>query len=319
MATTTTETKKSTHAGRGSAVLAGVLTLLGLIALAVPLGAMLDASFNTITLTTKDQINQVLTLGVVLSAAALVFAVVAVVVGALALLRARPRMRVITEVVALLVAIGSGFFLFGTALPRAQAVQNLNNNVVPFAQSLSTNCQTPLDNTTADLNKALNDVEATQTDNASFAAAMQTDSGKLSTDASALSKSLGVLNTLKAPDAKYTKLLQDCINTVKAEDDFLTNDNGANAIALPAPYSALVPGGKVSGIDLLKDAGLVSGGLGPIHVSEGALQPLVGFALQQVLAVKNPVLTQEGDQLKADIQSTLDTNLSPFVVKVALS
>lgn len=319
MATTTSETATRKHAGRALAVLAGVITILGVVALAILFGAIGDANINKLTLTTTDQITQVLTDGVLLSAAALVLGIIGLLVALVEFLRSHSRARLVTLAVALLVAVIGGLFLFTTALPRAQAVQNLNDHTVPFARSLAANCQTPLDNTTADLKLALSDTQANISNNASFAAAMQTDAGKLQADAKALSNASTVLAGLKAPDAKYDPLLQNCQATVKAEDDFLTNDSGQNAIALPPPYNVLVPGGKVSGIDLVQDAGAVAGGSLPIHVAEGQLQPLVAYALTQVVAVSNPTLTQQGNQLKSDIQSTLDTNLAPYVVKVPLS
>lgn len=317
MATTSTETAKKTHQGRGYALLSGVFSVLGLAALAVIAYALVQG--HSIVLKTTDQITQVLTLGVVLSGAALVLGVVGLIVGLVALLRSRSRARTVGAAVSLLVALCGGLFLFTTALPRAQAVQNLNDHVVPFARALNTYCQTPLNNTTADFQHALNDTEATISDNASFASAMQGDVSRLNADATALSAATLKLQALTAPDAKYQQLLHDCMTTVQGTHDFLVNDAGANAIPLPAPYAALVPGGKVSGIDLLQDAGAAAGGLLPLHLPEGAIQPLVEIALKQVVNTTNPTLTAEGNQLKADIQATLNTNLSPFVVDVPLS
>lgn len=319
MSITTTEAT-TTKAGNGLAGIGAILTLLGLVAIAVPFLVLLYAQTNgDVQLSTADQINTLLTTGIVITIAALVLGALALICLVLATVRARRTGRIVGLVLALIVVVASAGFLVSTMLPRAAAIQHLNNKVVPFAQTLQANCQTPLNNTTAHLNSTLQDVQNDVSDDAGFAAAMQIDQNNLQNDATALTNGLNTLKNTTAPDAKYQPLLQDCVATVKVEVDFLTNDTGTNAIALPAPYSTLVPGGTVSGIDLLKDSALVASGGVPIHIKPGTIQPLVAFALQQVLAVTNPKLTQEGDQLVQDIHDTLNTNLAPFVVTVPVS
>src|SRR6185437_8572608 len=85
-----------------------------------------------------------------------------------------PRQGVITLIGSVLLLLLSAGFLFGMALPRASAVQNLNDKVIPFAQTMRDNCKAPLNQTTEDLTTILNYANATKTSDKGYAGGVGT-------------------------------------------------------------------------------------------------------------------------------------------------
>jgi hypothetical protein len=293
------------------------LTLLAAAALAVPLLLALYAALTgAVHLATAGQVGGLLTAYTLLAGAAVALAAIGTGAHTTRMVRSRGRegRPAIGAAAALLVVAAAALLV--VVLPRASAVQRLNDTLVPFGTAMRDDCKKPLDQVTTDLTKARDDTRASGTDNAAFAAAMQADSTLVQNDAAALKSGAAGLKSVRAPQATYQALLDDCTATVNGEYDFLTNDAGANAIPLPPPFSSLVP--KVSGINLLIDAGSVAAGQTPFKVKPGELQGLVGAALDQILGVKDPKLTAEGDQLTRDIQDALDNDLAPFTVTIPL-
>lgn len=305
---TTTKPSVSTAERTGT-----IMAILGLLAFAVPAGALLVGS--NFTIATNDQAKSVITYGILLTGAGIFFGLVSVILSLPKMIQSAGAGRIFSAILGILVLVTSSIFMITTALPRVNALNHLNNAIVPFAKTVQANCKTVIDNTTATLTQARDDSQSNMTSDSGFVTAMTADVAILQQRDSALKSGLSVLQTLTAPDSKYNALLTDCISTVRAEEDFLSNASGPNAIPLPAPYNALVA--KVSGIQLLQDAALVVSGKGPIPAPAiGTLQTLLVGALNQVIAVTNPKLTAEGDQLQSDIQNSLNTNLAPFKVTI---
>ncbi|WIG59628.1 MAG: hypothetical protein OJF49_002375 [Ktedonobacterales bacterium] len=305
---TATETKVQ-RVGLSRASLS--IIVLGLIALAIPIGYTLFASASgNVTLASADDITNLLRNGLVLTVVAAALGVL----GLLLHLLANGIRKIIQMAFSVLVIVAALVFLFVMVLPRVNTIQNLNDKIVPFATTMRDYCQTPLNQTHADLLDALNRTQGAA-DDATFAAAMQSAVTALQKDSTDLTNALTKLNATTAPDSKYQDLLNDCKATVQAQNDFLSNPNGANAIPLPPPFNALAA--KVDGIDLLKNSGAIAAGLAPLKVPAGTMEPLVAQALTQVVSVTNPKLTAEGDQLSNDISDTLTNNLAPFKVDTA--
>jgi hypothetical protein len=271
---------------------------------------------GSVSLSTSDDISTVVYGGIVVLGIALGLGVLATLLNLIDLF-GTPRRGGVSIVLSLLTAIVAAILLITIALPRASAVQNLNDSVIPFGESISANCKAPLDKTTSDFQLALADAQNNATSDAGFASAMVTDVMVLQFDGAQLSQGAYALRNLSAPDPKYKQLLQDCIQTVQNEVQFLIDPNGPNVIPLPAPYSAQIP--SVTGIGLLQTAALVASGQSPLgQLPSGTIEPLVIQALTQIVNTTNPQLTAEGQALTQDIKNGLDTNLAPFKVTVPI-
>lgn len=291
-------------------------TVLAVIALAVPLAYTGYAALTgNVTLETTSDISNLLRNGLIVTVVALVLGLLAFVFGLLGAIRGKGAGRIVTTVIALLVLAGSAVFLLLGVLPRASAMQTVQDKTAPFAATMRDNCRTPLNQTQKDLFAALVHTTNTLADDKGFATFMQADAAALDADATALNNSLTKLNSTTVPDAKYQPLLDDCKASVKATHDFLKDPTSANAIPLPAPFNALAP--KIDGVDLLSSAAAAATGQTPLgKLPAGTVQPLVQQALTQAVATTNPKLTAEGDQLTQDLKDTLTNTMAPFKVDV---
>ncbi|HEU5438103.1 MAG TPA: hypothetical protein VFU88_02340 [Ktedonobacterales bacterium] len=287
-----------------------VTTILAVVTALIPIGYWLYAQVATVQLTSLDQIKSVFSNGTIATIVAGVVGLISLIVCGVAVALAVKVTRIIASVVSLLVLLAVVVFGLLYLQPHINSLNTLNNKLVPFAQSLRDNCDTPLNKTTDDIADARYQARIYVADDASFAAAMPAAIAKLQADAGALATASSALSTLTVPDAKYQQLYDDCVSSVKNQSAFLTN---SQAIPLPAPFSAALP--SVSGIDLLKNAGAVAAGQAPIKVPAGTVQPLIDQALTAYLdAAAQSKLPQEGDALKADIRSQLTSAVSPFQV-----
>ncbi|PWT74026.1 MAG: hypothetical protein C5B60_07375 [Chloroflexi bacterium] len=311
MSTATAEaTKTRSSAGQ-------FITILGLLILVIPwlvvLYALVTGNFS---LSTSDAISTVLYGGIAAVGTALGLGVLATLLN-LGEVFGPTRRGGTTIALSLVTAVIAAVLLLAIVLPRASAVQHLNDQVIPFAESISANCKAPLDKTSSDFKLALADAQNNATSDTGFASAMTTDVNVLEFDDAQLSQGVYALRNLSAPETKYQALLQDCITTVENEIAFLVDPNGPNVIPLPAPFSSQIP--SVTGIGLLQTSAAVASGQSPFGtLPPGTIEPLVIQALTQVVNTTNPQLTAEGQALVQDIQNGLDTNLSPFKVTVPI-
>jgi hypothetical protein len=278
---------------------------------AVPLGYTLFAAINgSVTISTTDDVTNLFTRGIILTAASAGLGVLGLALNVPGLLAA-PRRGIATSGVSAALVLITALFLFVGVLPRAGAMQHLNDQVAPFARSMRDNCKAPLDAVTADITKARDDAKANLANDATFAQAMQADANALNTDAQQLSTSKDALRAAKVPDSKYQQLKDDCIAAVNGEYSFLLDSNGPSAISLPAPFNI-----KVSAIQLLQDGALAATGAVPgLTLQPGSIEPLMVLALNQIVAQINSggqQLTAEGNALTQDIKDTLTNNLAPF-------
>jgi hypothetical protein len=307
--TATTSTTTAVLLGRvglGGTVLSGVTA-------AVPLGYTLFAALTgSVTISTTNDVTSLFTRGIILTGAAAGLGVLGLALHVPGLLGA-PRRGLATSGVSTALVLITALFLFVGVLPRASAMQHLNDKVVPFALNMRDNCKAPLDAVTAVLTKARDDAKANLTNDAAFAKAMQADADALNTDAQRLFTSQDALRAAAVPDSKYQQLKDDCIAAVSGESGFLLDSNNASAISLPAPFNI-----KVSAVQLLQDGALVAaGGIPSITLPPGSVEPLMVIALSNIVdqlgtspAAKK--LTAEGDELTKDIKDTLNSNLTPF-------
>jgi hypothetical protein len=301
MAQTSTATKSK--AGLG-------LTIASVVILAVPLLYILYGTVSTVTLNSSDEVTRLFTVGLVLTAVAGLLGLVATILHGMGLGKGFTTGKGVNTGISVVVLLASAALLFTTVLPRANAVQKLNNTLVPFGYAIRDNCQTPLDTIQADFKKTKADADNNATDDAAFATAIKADITKIQTDSSALSNGLNKLNSLTVPDSKYQKLLDGCKKDVKGEIDLLTS---SSAIPLPEAAQAAAGASSVSLTTLLQDAATVAGagitfpGL-PAHPA----QLLTSQVMAQVVAASDPELTAAGDEFKADINNTLKDNLAPF-------
>jgi hypothetical protein len=293
------------------------VTILGLLILVIPWLFVLYAQVTgSVSLSTPDAISTVLYGGIIVMGIAAGLGVIATLLNLIELF-GTPRRGGASIVLSLLTAIAAGILLITIVLPRASTVQNLNDSVIPFAESISANCGAPLNKTTSDFQTALADAQNNATDDSGFATAMGVDANVLEFDDAQLSQGVYALRNLSSPDAKYNALLQDCITTVENEIQFLIDPNGPNVIPLPAPFNAQIP--SVTGIGLLQTSALVASGQSPFgQLPKGTIQPLVIQALTQIVNTTDPQLTAEGQALTNDIKNGLDTNLTPFKVTVPI-
>ena len=290
------------------------LGVLGLLALAVPLLTLaLGSQLLGLAISTLAQVHQLATLGLILTLVAVVVGLFATVFTVPGIIGRRNMGRIVAAIISVGTLVGSLVFLFGTVLPRVTDLQQVQS-VADFGVKLRDNCQTPLNQTTADLAKARDATQANLTNDAGFAGAMSQAATDLTHDAQTLQANHAVLAGMSAPQATYQALLDQCRGTVDAENSFLTDPASKNAIALPPPYNALAA--TVSAIQLVQTAGQLAAGIGPVTVPAGTLEPLVLQALTQAAAATNPTLTQLGDQLKQDLKHSLTNDLAPLKVEV---
>ncbi len=316
-------TKTSTLTRAGTA-----LTIAAVVLLAVPLLYLLYALVNGhVTLNSSDAVNSLFTVGIVLTAVAGVLALLGLALHGSGLRSSfatstgsrsgLARGKGVQAGISAVLLIGSAAFLFTTLLPRASAVENLNNNIAPFALSLQANCQKPLNQAEADITTAYNDAVKYAKDDQTFAAKMTSDAGTIQTDATTLSTAQAQLSALKVPDSKYQALHDGCVKDVESEINLITS---SSALPLPAVAVAVIHIQSLSVLSLLQDAAAVASGRITINAPDGSAQELAASVLQQVVSNNSdPTLTAEGNQLRDDINSTLKNNLAPFVPGPALT
>lgn len=296
--------------GKALATIGIITTILAIIVVLIPLGiTAYEKLTGGIELTTQDQIQTFATDGTILTIAAAALGLISLIICIIAVVLARKVMRTVVTILSLLVLISAVLFGALYLRPRINDLTSLNNTIEPFATSIRDDCGTPLNTTTNDLKSALSQTQAAGSDDATFAAAMQTVVPKLQADVSLLSDGSNKFLNVKVPDPKYQALYNDCASSLKGETDFLSN---SAAIPLPAPYNKIVP--SVSGIDLLKDAGLLAANEVPgLTLKPGTIEPLVAYVLQQVVNAPSN-LGAEGMQLETDIRTRLTNDCSPFKV-----
>jgi hypothetical protein len=302
--------------------------VLALIAFLIPVVAVLLGAIGVVQMNTSDDIKSLFSNAVIIGIIALALAVVATLLN-LPGLFSEPRQGVLTLIGSVLLLLLSAGFLFGLVLPRASAVQNINDNIVPFAQAMRDNCKTPLNATIEDLRTIRSVSVANNTNDAGYAGTVGTYITTLRTDDAKLADGIsGVLQT-KVPDPKYQDLKDQCLLSLRGLQGFL-DQNGAVPIpaalgTLLAPLapalgsSALVANGSiasVSGFGLLNLSVLVAGsGAAPA----GTGQTAVTAAMNKVIGSTNQRLTDDSDALVKDIKDGLDNNLAPFQVNVPVS
>lgn len=315
--TETTTKAKTSLLGRGGLV----ATILTGVAFAIPVLYTLYAQFTgNVSLSSADQVTALFRNGILLCIAALVLGVVALALSAPGLLRA-PRQGIVQAAVAVVLLILTAAFLLAMVLPRANAIQTLNDKVVPFAFSMRDHCQTPLGAVTPDLAKARDDATRYLTDDAGFATAMQADVAKLQADVQTLNANVAPLQATTVPLDQFKSLKADCVTALGGEVDFLTNSQGTNAIPLPAPYNAIQA--TIAPIPLIQVGIAEATGTGPVTLPPGTIEPLISEALAQVITLSSVSpfgqhLTAEGDDLTQYISDTLTNNLAPFKSTIAV-
>jgi hypothetical protein len=212
-------------------------------------------------------------------------------------------------------------------LPRVSAVQNLQDNTIPFARTMNSNCKAPLNAIKDDLTNIRNFSETTKTSDAGYAGGVGTYVGTLRLDQGLLSDSLYTLQRTSVPDAKYQTLLDECVKSLKGYQALLTSPQ---AIPVPstvgpllAPIAPLLGANAVKGSDgsitsvsalglFTASVAVAASGAAPT----GTAQTIVSQAMTTVINTKNDTLTKAGDQLVQDIKDGLNNNLSPFKVNV---
>lgn len=319
MATATTEatTVKATALDRAGAAVA----VLSVIALAVPIIYTVYAANGNVTLKTSDDIQSLFTNGIIVTLAAAALGLIGAALTVPGLLKGARVGRIVTTLVSLIVLVASLVGLLVVIAPRASAVSDLKTKIQPFGQTLQQSCQTPLNNLSGHENDIF--VHALQAKISGDAAGdallvqtLQADLANLQQDATDLKAGSDKLSKLTAPSgpAYYAELLTHCQQDVAGQADFLTNDTGANAVTLPAPFSAIAP--KAGLITLVKGSALVASGTSPLgHLPPGTVETVLAAAMQRVIAgSKDQVATDDGNKLQADIAKTLTDNLSPIAV-----
>lgn len=319
--------------------------VLGLIALAIPLGDLLYANMTTVTLATASEINNLLTIGVILTVASAVLALVAVGLHAPGLMGS-PRKGLVPGVLSVVLLLGAAGFLFTTMLPRAQAVQRVNDKLAPFGTSLETNCQNAIAHAQADLKNAQLDAQnmGDLGDDKTFATLMQSDVAALQADSKTLTDGQTALNKLTSPDPKYQPLLDGCKKDVAGEIAVVSN-KGIPLTGLASQANSLVQELVAAGLTQEQATAIITNlgkfvaqnpntdAVSLLQLAAAAVSPAqplgplpAGFTegftagiLQQVNAANtDPTLTKEGDDFKADVKKILDDNLSPFNVTVPI-
>jgi hypothetical protein len=287
--------------------------ILALIAFLIPLVAMLLGVIGVVQVNSADDIKGLLTGAVIVGIIAFALAVIATLLN-LPGLFSDPRQGVITLIGSVLLLLLSAGFLFGMALPRASAAQNLQDKIIPFAQTMQDSCATPLNDTKEDLTTIRNFADATKASNARYAGGVGTYINILHTDDAKLVDGIQAVQSVTVPDPKYQTLKDECLKSLKSMQAFLDN---SQAVPLPAPFDKLVSP-TVSGFTLLATSAAVAGGAVtlPTPLPTGTIQTLISQALTQVINTKNETLTKAGDDLTKDIKDGLTNNLAPFKVNI---
>jgi hypothetical protein len=287
--------------------------ILALIAFLIPVVALLLGVIGVVQMNSADDIKGLLSAAVIVGIIALALAVVATLLN-LPGLFSDPRQGVVTLIGSVLLLLLSAGFLFGMALPRASAVQNLNDKVIPFARTMQASCATPLNDTKEDLTTVRNYADATKASDAGYAGGVGTYINILHSDDAKLVDGIQAVQDVTVPDPKYQTLKDECLKSLKSMQAFLDN---SQAVPLPAPFDKLVSP-TVSGFTLLTTSAAVAGGAVklPTPLPTGTIQTLISQALTQVINTKNDALTKAGDDLTKDIKDGLNNNLAPFKVNI---
>jgi hypothetical protein len=287
--------------------------ILALIAFLIPVGAMLLGVFGVVQMNSDNDINNLLTGAVIVGIIALALAVLAVLLN-LPGLFSDPRRGVVTLIGSVLLLLLSAGFLFGMALPRAAAVQNLKDNVIPFGQAMSDGCKAPLNATIADLTKMRDFADSTKTSDTGYASGAGAYITALHGDDAKMVDGIQAVQAATVPDPKYQTLKDECLKSLRGLEGFLANP-AANPV-IP-PFDALL-GKTISGFTLLDTSVALAAGKVPLPtpLPAGTAQALVSGALTQVITTKNDALTKAGDDLTKDIKDGLTNNLAPFKVNV---
>ena len=282
--------------------------VLAVIAFLVPLVYLLLGAGGLVQLNSADDITRLLTGAVIAGIVAFTLGVVATLLN-LPGIFADPRNSLGALIGSVLLLLLSAGFLFGMALPRAAAVQTLNDNVIPFARTMQANCATPLNDTKDDLTTIRNYADATKASDTGYAGGVGTYINVVRSDDAKLIDGIQTVQNVTVPDPKYQTLKDECLKSLKGMQAFL---DSPTAVPIPAPYDALL-GKGISGVGLL-NASVLAAGAGTLPT--GTVQTLISQVLTQVINAKNDALTKAGDDLTKDIKDGLNNNLSPFKVNV---
>jgi len=306
-------------------------TVVSAVALAVPLGYVAYAGANTVTLDSASSVQNTLLAGIIFTGVAALVALIATVLNLPALLKGPSAGRIVSTGVSVIVLVASVLFLVLNLVPRVSPLNHLSNDLQPFGNALTKNCSDPLNQLTRDEHGIYLDAQVSQTGDASgdanFVKLLSVDIPKIQADTKAISDGINQLNLLTVPDPKYQDLVKRCIADEKSDIDFLTNDTGANAIPVPAPFNVVQK--TVSFTTLLNDAaGILSGavaipGVPLAAIPNGTFQTFVSAVLignpslgvptdKSVLCAKDPQLSADGNQLYNDAVSILTTNTAPL-------
>src|SRR6516225_9566341 len=182
-----------------------IAAVLALIALLVPVIALLLGAVGAVQMNTSDDITSLLTNAVIVGIIALALAVVATLLN-LPGLFSEPRQGLVTLIGSVLLLLLSAGFLFGMVLPRASAVQNLHDNIIPFAQTMSDSCKAPLNDTIEDLTTVRNFADSMKTSDAGYAGGVGTYISILHSDDAKLVDGIQAVQEATVPDPKYQDL-----------------------------------------------------------------------------------------------------------------
>ncbi len=310
------ETSTTNPKARTPAEMIGtIVSILGLIAIAIPLLTLGYAKVTgNITLHSTDQVSSWVTIGVILTVVGAGLGLIGTALNLPGVIKRANGARITSTALSGVALVASALFLLLMALPRANNLQTFNSTIVPFGHAIQNDCQTPLNNLTDKTStqgwyKIQADATANAANDPSFVTAMTNDENLLVQDAKNIQTGITAFQTV-TPPAKYQDLYTRCLGDLKGEYDFLTDPNGPSALPLPAPYNKLVA--KIDGEQLISDSALVASGAAPIKVPQGTMQQLVITAINAINAQTDPALTADGNQLECDVNTTLNTNLTPI-------
>lgn len=191
--------------------------------------------------------------------------------------------------------IVAALFLFVTVIPHAQ--------VATFAQTVVDNCQTPINNITADITAASAAAKKTQSTDSDFVTAMQQQAVIFGADSTKATTDAATVKGMTPISSKYQGVLDDCAGQFMSDANFLT---GAHGITLPSTLPAPFGGQQLSAQSLLQDsAALVTGTFPGVSTKYPAsiVSQIVTGVLDQAVKTCDDVctrLTAEGNQLKTD-------------------
>jgi hypothetical protein len=299
--------------------------VLAVIAFLIPVVYLLLGAGGLVQMNTRSDISGLLTGAVIVGIIAFVLALAATLLN-LPGLFAEPRNSLGALIGSVLLLLLSAGFLFGMALPRASAVQNLNDNIIPFAQTMNDSCKVPLTATKDDMKVIRNFAEGSKGSDAGYAGGVGTYISILHTDEARLADGISAVQQVKVPDAKYQDLKDQCLLSLKSTLSFLDQPGAVQVPANLAPLltpiapalgsKALVVNGtlaSVSGFGLL-DASVLVAGSG--QAPKGTAQTVVTATMNAVIGTTNQKLQDDGDALVKDIKDGLNNNLAPFQVNV---